>query len=160
MARWMLLACALTIACASTPDPVPVVGSSGDVSALVGEWSGEYDGGSTGRSGSIVFVLRSAADTAHGDVMMVPRASGGAAGNVQGRPGPLQLRASQVLSIAFVRVAGGALSGTLAPYTDPECNCTVQTTFTGTLRGSTIEGTFVTRGAGREQSGRWSVARR
>lgn len=160
MARWTLLAVAATFACASTPEVVPVVGSAGDVSSLVGEWSGEYDGGSSGRSGSIVFVLRSAADTARGDVMMIPRAFGETS-MTDGRRGPLEIRSSQVLRIAFVRIAGGDVTGTLDPYTDPECKCTVQTTFTGTLRGNTIEGTFVTRGQlAREQTGRWKVTRR
>lgn len=160
MARWMLLAVAATLACASTPETVPLVGSATDVSSLVGEWSGEYDGGSSGRSGNIVFVLRSAADTARGDVMMIPRASGEQM-SAEERRAPLALRSGQVLRIAFVRVAGGAVSGTLDPYTDPDCKCTVQTTFTGTVRGNTIEGTFVTRGSQlpNEQTGRWRVTR-
>lgn len=159
MPRWTLLALAATFACASTPEPVPLVGNAQDVSALVGEWSGEYDGGPAGRSGSILFVLRGAADTARGDVMMIPRGSGEPP-TVQGRRGPLELRSGQVLRIAFVRIAGGDVTGTLDPYSDPDCKCTVQTTFTGALRDNTIEGTFVTRGAGREQSGRWKVTRR
>lgn len=160
MARWTLLTLAASLACASTPETVPLVGSPGDVSSLVGEWSGEYDGGSSGRSGNIVFVLRSATDTAHGDVMMIPRAYGEQA-SPQGQRAPLALRSGQVLRIAFVRIAGGAVSGTLDPYTDPDCRCTVQTTFTGTVRGNTIEGTFVTRGSQlpREQTGRWRVTR-
>jgi hypothetical protein len=159
MSRWPLLVLAATIGCASLPDPVPVFGDIDDVSALVGEWSGEYEGGSTGRSGSIVFDLRSATDTAHGDVMMIPRSSGTALTG-QGERGAPELRGSQLISISSLRVAGGQVSGTLAPYTDPECNCTVRTTFAGTLHGNTIDGTFVTRGAGREQSGRWSVTKR
>jgi hypothetical protein len=160
MARWTLLAMAATLACASTPETVPLVGTVSDVSSLVGEWSGEYDGGSSGRSGNIVFVLRSAADTARGDVMMIPR-SFGETSMAEGRRGPLELRSGQVLSIAFVRIAGGNVTGTLDPYTDPECKCTVQTTFTGTLRDNAIEGTFVTRGPmAREQTGRWKVTRR
>ena len=161
MSRWTLLALAVTVACAPTlPETVPLVGSLNDVSALVGEWSGEYDGGASGRSGSIVFVLRSAADTARGDVMMIPRASGEVAAADVRRP-PLALRSSQVLRIAFVRIASGAVAGTLDPYTDPDCKCTVQTTFTGTLQGNTIEGTFVTRGSQlpSEQRGRWRVTR-
>lgn len=160
MPRWMLLATVTTLACASTPETVPLVGSASDVSSLVGEWSGEYEGGASGRSGNIVFVLRSVADTAHGDVMMIPRASGERM-SAEGRRAPLALRSGQVLRIAFVRVAGGAVSGTLDPYTDPDCKCTVQTTFTGTLRGNTIEGTFVTRGSQlpNEQTGRWRVTR-
>jgi hypothetical protein len=162
MPRWILLSLAATLACASLPESVPLVGNPMDVSSLVGEWTGEYDGGASGRSGSIVFVLRSAADTAHGDVLMIPRASGGERPTADARHGQLQLRSNQVLKIAFIRVASGQVSGTLDPYTDPDCNCSVQTTFTGQLMGNTIEGTFVTRGSQlpREQSGRWRVTRR
>ena len=162
MSRWTLLALAATFACAPRlPETVPLVGTTGDVSSLVGEWSGEYEGGASGRAGSIVFVLRSAADTAHGDVMMIPRAVGEAL-TTDSRRAPLSLRSGQVLRIAFVSVAGGAVAGTLDPYTDPDCKCTVQTTFTGTLRGNTIEGTFVTRGSQlpAEQTGRWRVTKR
>lgn len=149
------------MACQSIPETVPLVGSPMDVSSLVGEWNGEYDGGASGRSGSIVFVLRSATDTAHGDVLMIPRAHGENAG-ADTRHGQLQLHSNQVLKIAFVRVANGEVTGTLDPYTDPDCNCTVQTTFTGRLRDNTIEGTFVTRGSQlpREQTGRWRVTRK
>jgi hypothetical protein len=159
MSRWPLLVLTMTIACASLPDPVPVFGDIDDVSALVGEWSGEYDAGSTGRAGSIVFDLRSVTDTARGDVLMVPSTSGRMPAG-QGTRVPLEVRRSQLISISSLRVAGGEISGTLAPYTDPDCNCTVRTTFTGTLHGDTIDGTFVTRGAGREQSGRWSVTKK
>jgi hypothetical protein len=153
------LALLAVTACASTPETVPVVGMISDVSSLVGEWSGEYDGGASGRSGSIVFVLRSATDTAHGDVLMIPRAYGENA-TADARHGQLQLRSNQVLRIAFVRVASGEISGTLDPYTDPDCNCSVQTTFTGRLQDNTIEGTFVTRSPKGEHVGRWRVQRR
>ena len=156
------LALAASLACApGIPETVPLVGTVDDVSSLVGEWGGEYDGGAGGRSGSIVFVLRSAADTAHGDVVMVPR-SVGEQTTTEGRRTPLTSASGQVLRIAFVRVAGGAVTGTLDPYTDPDCRCTVQTTFTGTVRGNSIEGTFVTRGSQlpSEQTGRWKVTRR
>src|SRR5688572_1345248 len=111
MSRWPLLVLTMTIACASLPDPVPVFGDIDDVSALVGEWSGEYDAGSTGRSGSIVFDLRSVTDTAHGDVMMIPRTSGRVPVG-QGTQAPLELRRGQVISISSLRVAGGQVSGT------------------------------------------------
>ena len=159
MSRWSLLVLTLTMACASLPDPVPVFGDIDDVSALIGEWSGEYEGTSTGRTGSIVFDLRGATDTARGDVVMIPRASG-TMPTAQGDGGPLEARGSQVISISALRVARGEVSGTLAPYNDPDCRCTVRTTFTGRLHGDTIDGTFVTQGAGTEQSGRWSVTKR
>ena len=162
MPRWMLLALATALACApGLPETVPVVGNLGDVSSLVGEWAGEYDGGASGRSGSILFVLRSTADTARGDVIMIPRTAADQP-SVESQRAQLALRSSQVLRIAFVRVADSTVTGTLDPYTDPNCKCTVQTTFTGTLRGNTIEGTFVTRGSQlpSEQTGRWRVTRR
>lgn len=145
----------------SIPETVPLVGTLTDVSPLVGEWTGEYDGGAGGRSGSIVFVLRSATDTAHGDVLMIPRAVGEQAAT-DARRGQLQLHSNQVLKISFVRVASGDISGTLDPYIDPDCKCNVQTTFTGRLTGNTIEGTFVTRGSQlpREYTGRWRVTRK
>jgi hypothetical protein len=159
MSPWSLLILPVTIACASLPDPVPVFGDIDAVSALVGEWSGEFEGGSTGRAGSIVFDLRSTTATARGDVLMIPRTSGRVS-TTQGERGWLERRDSQLISISSLRVAGGQITGTLAPYTDAGCNCTVLTTFTGTMHGDTIDGTFVTRGAGREQSGRWSVTKR
>jgi hypothetical protein len=153
-----LLLLTVTMACASLPDPVPVFGDIDAVSELVGEWSGEFEGGSTGRAGSIVFDLRSTTDTARGDVLMIPRTSGRVATR-QGERALAERRESQVISISSLRVAGRQITGTLAPYTDPDCNCTVLTTFTGRMHGDTIDGTFVTRGAGREQSGRWSVTK-
>ena len=68
---------------------------------------------------------------------------------------------SQVLTISFVRVAGPVVTGTLAPYRDPECSCVVVTTFSGTLGENVIEGTFTTRGlpGGSEPTGRWRVKR-
>jgi hypothetical protein len=49
---------------------------------------------------------------------------------------------AEPLRIRFVRVAGGGVSGTLAPYTDPVCGCKLVTTFEGSFTGpNTIEGT-------------------
>jgi hypothetical protein len=70
-------------------------------------------------------------------------------------------RSTDVLHVTFVRVAEGRVSGALEPYTAPDCQCVVSTTFSGSLRGDVVDGTFVTRGAnGLEQSGRWRVTRR
>jgi len=67
-----------------------------------------------------------------------------------------------VLTINFVRVAEGRVTGTLAPYADPETGVQLFTAFEGLLRGDVIEGTYATR-AGRgvdSQTGVWKVTRR
>ncbi len=69
------LAAVLT-ACHASRAPVPVVGTSGDVSALAGDWVGDYSSPESGRSGSISFSLKSATDSAVGDVVMIPNGVG------------------------------------------------------------------------------------
>ena len=67
-----------------------------------------------------------------------------------------------VLTINFVRVAEGRVTGTLAPYADPETGVQLFTAFDGLLRGDVIEGSYTTR-AGRgvdSQTGEWKVTRR
>src|SRR5437762_6254308 len=71
----VLLPLALT-ACGASRSPVPLVGPSADVGALTGEWSGDYSSAESGRAGSIKFTLRAAGDSAFGDVVMVPSATG------------------------------------------------------------------------------------
>jgi len=149
-------------ACAASRSPVPLVGASADVSALTGEWAGDYSSTESGRSGSISFTLRAAGDSAFGDVMMVPAAWGrplmpyrqqNAAGG--------QAPETTVLTIRFVRVQQGHVSGTLDPYADPQTGARLLTTFTGEVNGNSIAGTYTTRlPSGETQTGRWSVQRR
>ncbi|HKP74287.1 MAG TPA: hypothetical protein VJT67_02035 [Longimicrobiaceae bacterium] len=155
---------ALAAACASTPEPrVPVSISPADLSRLAGEWTGEYNSAITGRSGSIVFHLTATADSAHGDVVMVPRATG-----LPLRPAMLreemtiQPQQARPLTIRFARFEGDRVTGAMDPYVDPDCNCPVSTTFQGMVRGNRIEGTFETSGApaGHPVTGRWSVERK
>ena len=82
-------------------------------------------------------------------------------GNAQ-TPGVQTPAASQVLTIKLVRVSGDTVSGVLDAYRDPQCDCPVITTFTGTVSGDTIDGTFTTRGAqaAAPQSGTWRVTRK
>ena len=157
-----LLVLALT-ACGASRAPVPLVGASADVGALTGEWAGDYSSAESGRSGSISFTLRAAGDSAFGDVVMIPSALGrplmpwrqqnGAGGN--------QAPPSTVLTIRFVRVEHGHVSGTLDPYADPQTGARLLTTFSGELTGKTITGTYTTRlPSGDTQTGRWTVQRR
>jgi hypothetical protein len=150
--------------CASRPAAVPVLGDPSDLRALAGEWEGEYSSQETGRSGSIVFTLRAGRDSAAGDVVMTPATPPTPAvrseGNVALPSGASA--AAQVLTITFVRAAGDSVSGALAPYTSPDCACSLTTTFVGRVRGDAIEGTFTTRGEGvpGPQPGRWKVTRK
>ena len=53
------------------------------------------------------------------------------------------------------------VNGTLDPYADPQSGQRLLTTFSGELKGNTIEGTYRTRlPSGEMQSGRWTVQRR
>jgi hypothetical protein len=157
----MLLVLALG-ACGASRSPVPLVGASSDVSALTGEWTGDYNSAESGRSGSITFTLRATGDSAFGDVIMIPAAWGRPLmpwrqQNVAGNQSP----ETTVLTIRFVRVERGHVSGTLDPYAEPQTGARLLTTFSGELNGNTIAGTYTTRlPSGETQTGRWSVQRR
>jgi hypothetical protein len=139
--------------------PVRLEGSPGDVASLAGEWVGEYSSAQSGRSGSIIFRLAAGRDTAFGDVLMIDSRSAGAA-SVRTTDQAFREHSSQLLRIAFVRIAGQRMAGALDPYTEPECHCTARTIFTGTVSKDVVEGTFVTRDeSGREQRGRWRASR-
>ena len=149
-----LLMLALTLsACGASRSPVPLVGAASDVSALTGEWAGDYSSAESGR------------DSAFGDVVMIPTAWGRPLmpyreGNTAGAVGNQQ-PTSTVLTIRFVRVEHGHVSGTLDPYADPQTGARLLTTFSGELSGKAITGTYTTRlPSGDTQTGRWTVQRR
>lgn len=158
------LAC-ISLACASKPTPVTIAGDPSDRASLAGKWSGEYNSPATGRSGSIVFNLSRSGDAANGDVVMIPRGYGKAlvpyANAATSAGTPVQTApTSQVLTIKLVRVSGDAVTGVLDAYRDPECDCPVVTTFSGTVKGDTIEGTFSTSGSSNTpHTGTWRVKR-
>jgi hypothetical protein len=151
----LFLAALLAGGCSQNPaPPVPVEGA--DVSSLSGHWVGEYSSAETGRSGSIVFELKSGNKVAHGDVLMKPKE-----GTVAPADDPMR-GAPQILNINFVNATGGTLRGTMDPYRDPACNCEVVTTFTGRRTGDTIEGTYTTSPQGSEgtaSTGRWRITK-
>jgi hypothetical protein len=154
---------ALGVACSTTPAPVPLVAEPVEISALAGEWSGEYESPERGRRGTIVFSLQAGTDTAHGDVLMTPRGYRDPLRPAEPRMGVDRERSNpELLTIRFVRIDGGRVSGVLDPYRDPECGCTLETSFTGRLvDDSTIEGTFVTTGPPGfpRSTGTWRVTR-
>jgi hypothetical protein len=141
-----------------------VSGTATDLAALAGEWSGEYSSPETGRSGSIVFRLVGGTDSATGDVMMTPQlGTPRGATPSQGAPPVASegMRAPQVLTIRFVRIQSGRVSGRLDPYVEPDCRCTLLTVFEGELKGDVLAGTYTSRvqTTGQEQHGRWQVKR-
>ena len=158
------LLCALLVAaCSPTAAPVPVVASPADIQQLAGKWVGEYGSPETGRSGSIVFTLDSAADHAHGDVLMgAPTRNWSAFEDRTNEPVASGAREGmRVLTIRFVRASGGQVSGVLDPYEDPACGCPVRTEFIGRLVGDTLAGTYETLrvAGGRGTAGQWRVVR-
>ena len=157
----MSLSALLLAACHYQPTPVPVQGERSAIAALAGQWAGTYAGDQSGRTGSITFRITERGDSAFGDVLMVPAQGIG--------PRPVDVPAEhlrhahspQALAIEFVALSGNRVRGTLEPYVAPDCECRVHTTFTGTVSGDAVEGTFVTRSAdGLEQTGRWRVTRK
>jgi hypothetical protein len=155
---------AVVLACASKPTPVTVTGDATDRASLAGKWSGEYSSPVTGRSGSIVFQLSSNGEAATGDVVMVPKGYGKPLvryGNAQTTTMQTGGADSQVLTIRLVRVSGDSISGVLDAYRDPQCDCPVETTFSGRVSGDRIDGTYITRGSASvaPQTGTWRVKR-
>jgi hypothetical protein len=159
-----LVATALAVAaCAANQTPVPVVGHADDLATLAGEWTGEYSSTESGRSGSISFTLRAAADSAFGDVVMIPVGWGRPLTPWRGEAAPMaaQRPMTEVLTINFVRVEAGRVNGTLAPYADPQTGERLLTTFVGDVKGANITGTYLTRlPSGATQTGRWTAQRK
>jgi hypothetical protein len=149
-------------ACHSNPVPVPTYGHPSSIAALAGTWTGTYQGTQSGRSGAISFTIRVAGDSAYGDVLMdwppgIPIV------RPADDPATHRLHASDArfLGISFVSVGATEVEGALEPYVAPDCECTVRTVFGGSVRGDTIRGTFITRGAMiAPQTGVWVITRR
>ena len=161
----VVLAFAAVTACAGKPAAVPIQASAADMQALEGRWEGQYNSTQTGRGGIIVFTLTAGTDSAAGDVVMIPTGSNNPImRDGPGRPPFTATGATpELLTIRFVRIEGGRVSGALDPYRAPDCNCVVATTFVGDLTGDRISGTFTTRGGGPGRApvtGEWDVRRR
>jgi hypothetical protein len=126
-------------ACGAGQKDVSVRGKDSDLVALAGDWEGEYHGIESGRSGKVRFSLQLGRHVAEGQVFM-------------GNETPLK--------IEFIEVEDGRLKGTIAPYTDPNCNCEVETSFLGRrIDPDTVSGEFETKVQGQTQTGTWRVNR-
>jgi hypothetical protein len=127
-------------ACVGVQPPVPV---SGDVASLTGEWEGTYSSAQSGRRGNIFFRLEAGRDTARGDIVMYPVGYPVATAPWDpSNPADPNRPSAEVLTITFVQAVAGTVTGRLDPYRDPQCGCSLTTTFIGKLQGDTLSGTF------------------
>ncbi len=160
-----LLLTATQGACRYQQAPVQLQGAPAEIATMAGEWRGEFSSVESGRSGSIMFTVRAAGDSAFGDVLMTLAMQGGQpliAADANTAQHLMHATSAELLRITFVHVARGEVEGRLEPYVAPDCKCVVTTTFRGTVlaNGEVINGTYVTSGAqGLHQEGRWTVRR-
>jgi hypothetical protein len=143
------------------PSTVVMQGEVEDIRALAGSWSGGYSSNESGRAGSISFAVKESADSAFGDVIMVPSAGEAlVAADVASGMHQMHAPSATVLEIRFVNATGGEVEGALEPYVAPDCQCTVRTVFHGVVKGDRIDGMYTTYGPnGLTQEGKWSVTR-
>lgn len=128
----------------SQPVRVQVVGAPEDLVPITGEWIGTFESAGTGRNGSITFHLTENPEGAHGDVLMVPKQEFPLNDGQRHYPHSMT-SGTNLLTIEFVRISAGEISGKISPYPDPENpEATLETHFSGRLDGNWIEGTFVT----------------
>ena len=160
---WLLLLVEVSVSCRTTPaaGPVPVQGSGKDVSALAGEWSGRYWSKATGRRGTIRFNLPERADTGFGEVEIAfsPSLHLLVEDTEENKYEP---KPCTVIDITLLRVEGGRVRGSMAPYWDPDCDCRARTVFEGKISGDRITGTFTTQRASTDRrllNGEWLAAR-
>lgn len=159
----IVMCLAAALGCARHTPGIAVTATDFDVNPLVGRWRGTYASNSTHRSGTIAFTLLAGESAASGNVVMIPRADSLLTAADREMVENVSAIGRTVLSIHFVRKEGGNVTGTLDPYTDPDCGCTVTTKFDGSFRdSSTIEGTYSTVPSlpgGRVSGGTWRVTR-
>jgi hypothetical protein len=141
--RLHLIAAVVVFLCAcGGSTQVPVKGGEPEVLGIAGDWEGEYKSTESGRTGPVKFSLTVGRHTADGTVMM-------------GGQTPLK--------VSFVEAeGGGGVNGKMEPYTDPSCNCMVETEFNGARTGDRIEGTFTSKAVDSGTAvttGTWGVTR-
>lgn len=136
--------------------------SQADLTAIVGKWNGSFKNNDSQWSGTIVFSMEAGKDTAYGNVIMTPRGSTEPYYlAISGERVTIQPRLDRFLTVSFVRVEGGAISGTLTPYFDPENSQVVTITFYGRIVDDAIVGTYKSSSANvfGERTGTWKVTR-
>jgi hypothetical protein len=137
-----MLATAPTACARSTPG-IQLRSSDFDLDPLVGQWRGNFISTQPGRTGTIAFTLRAGESAAAGNVVLFQKPD--SLLTPEEREALANVPERTVLKITFLRKEGGDVNGALDPYHDPECDCTVTTTFQGKFtNSSTIEGGYTT----------------
>ena len=153
-----------TLGCALNPAPVAISADPEGRALVLGDWSGTYYTTDGGRAGSIVFQFHQHDSTGiecFGDVVMsLPTNRQYPSGEESGISAPEET--VQLLIIDFVRVTGHEVSGTMAPYRDPDTGEMLSTTFEGWIDGDKISGKLITvhSGSGKEEVGSWEISRK
>ena len=158
-----LLAVGLASGCGTVQSPVRVFAGKTELQKLAGDWFGEYVSATTGRQGYISFSLKAGTDSAYGSiVMMAPQMEERNQPFLYNDEPRFSLKPVRILTMNFVVVDGNHVRGTLEPYLDLQCNCTVSTIFDGLLQGDDIAGTYTSMGSstGTVTNGIWNVKRR
>jgi hypothetical protein len=160
------LAALLGAGCAPAMRPVTFEASPADWEKLSGEWRGEYTMAGHDRHGVISFRLKGGAREAAGDVLMIPdRFAWPYTGGMPPRDAPAAGRTtqdtSQLLTISFVGAERGLVVGNMTPYWDPDRGCRALASFSGSVDGDVIAGTFISvcEDGVRTLKGRWRVER-
>lgn len=155
---------AFTGARATAPVPAPVASATTPLfptatpdAARSGVWAGTRTGGSRGGALTLHLRERVAGDLA-GELVfgVTPRAS-----TFTERAGRAAGPARVTVPIARAWHEAGRLVLDTDAYYDAGCECTVTGTYRGAVRGDTLTGTYVTRGAVTAAGvrGRWQVVR-
>jgi hypothetical protein len=151
--------------CGLAMRPVTFEASPADWERLSGEWRGEYTMAGHDRHGLIAFRLKGGVREAAGDVLMIPDRFNWPYTGMPPKdmpPGHAPQTDSQLLSIRFVSAERGTVGGNMAPYWDPDRNCQAFASFTGSVDGDVIAGSFISvcEDGVRTLKGRWRVERK
>jgi hypothetical protein len=131
------------IACHRSTPGIELRSSDFDLDPLVGQWRGDFISTQPGRTGTIAFTLRAGESAAAGNVVLFQKPD--SLLTPEEREMMANVPERTVLRISFIRKEGGDVNGSLDPYQDPECACTVTTHFQGRFTNpTTIEGSYTT----------------
>ena len=143
-------AASIMVGCAAfeTPAIKEVSGTTYDVAQLTGTWEGSFVSTATKRSGIITLDLNQVANKEVGSITLHyqkkhPKVHAPKGHNVK-KTGTYTK--SKPLSVEFMAIEDGKISGTVTPYSDPVfLGKTVFSTYEGKVTGNRIEGTYTSR---------------